>query len=198
MKRLSSRPGFSLAELLVVVAIIGLVVSIALPNFATMRKRAALRAAAREIASVLRHTRSTAIARGHHVGVKFKRTDGGEWRYSIYADGDFDGIRSDDIRAGRDVLIGPSRPVLLAAGGATIGLPPTAVADPDDGSFLDDDASPVKFGKPALCSFSPLGGGTAGSIYVTDRFENVAIIRVVGATGRVRILIYDAGAKVWR
>jgi hypothetical protein len=103
-----------------------------------------------------------------------------------------------DIRAGRDPMIEPPRPVLLAVGGATIGFPPTTVLDPDDGEPLPSDSSPVRFGIASLCSFSELGGGTAGSIYVTDEYENVAIIRVVGTTGRVRVLFYDAGARAWR
>lgn len=197
MKRSMHRQGFSLPEVLVTVALVGLVVSFALPNFNNFRRRAALRTAAREIMSELREARFRAIVQRRQVALKFAKGSGGEWMYSVYEDRDADGVRNNDIKAGVDVLVQPSRPVLLAAGGATIGLPPVPVRDPDTNKVIAAGASPIKFGKSALCSFSWLGGGTAGSIYLTDEYENVAIVRVTGATGRVRLLFYDAGSRKW-
>lgn len=196
MKRSAYRQGFSLVEILVVVAIIGLVVSVTIPNLNAYRRRAALRAAAREIMSELRQTRSEAIARGRNVGVKFSRSSAGDWLYSVYEDGDFDGIKREDIERGDDPLLQHARPVLHATGGARIGLPERPVRDPDSGRLLRPNTSPVKFAA-SLCAFSVLGGGTAGSIYLTDGHDNVAIVRVAGATGRVRLLFYDAASRRW-
>jgi general secretion pathway protein H len=56
--------GFTLIELLVVLGILALAVAVALPLLPGAADRAALRAAAAEIASGLRETRSLALARG--------------------------------------------------------------------------------------------------------------------------------------
>lgn len=193
----ASSRGFTLAELLTTVAIIGVMVSITLPQFNGIRRRSAMRAAAREISSVFRDARSTSIARAKNVAVRFaQRPDG--WTYTLFEDGDFDGVRSDDIAAGIDKRITVPRLVLQGIGTASIAMPRLVLTDPDTGDAIDTKSSPVKFGTPRMASFAPTGGGTAGSVYVSDGFDNVAIVRVFGSTGRVRTLFYDGGARRWR
>ena len=59
-----SSAGFTLIELLVVLGILALALAVVLPMLPGAADRAALRAAASEIASGLRETRSLALARG--------------------------------------------------------------------------------------------------------------------------------------
>jgi len=59
-----SSAGFTLIELLVVLGILALALAVALPMLPGAADRAALRAAAAEVASGLRETRSLALARG--------------------------------------------------------------------------------------------------------------------------------------
>ena len=186
--------GYSLIELLTTVAVLGIILTVALPAFGSMRRKAALRTASAELRSIFHLARSRAIARHANCGLKFLRA-GDEWQFAIHDDGDGDGVRNDDIRKGIDPRVRPPRPVLRESKIATIGLLPTTIVDPD-GDKLRPDDSPVQMGRSEICSFSELGESTPGTIYLTDGRELYAV-RVFGATAKVRTLRYDAGAKRW-
>lgn len=187
--------GYSAIELLVVVAIIGTIVTAAVPSFFNLQRSAALRAASAEIRSIFHLARSRAIARGTNCGLKFVRL-GGEWHFAIYDDGDRDGVRNDDIRRGVDRLVSPPRIVFPPSRAVTIGLLAETVRDPD-GKRLPPSRSPVHFNRSAICSFSPLGSSTPGTIYLTDRNGGLYAVRVYGTTAKIRVLRYERKTRRW-
>lgn len=189
------RRGFSLLEAIVAVAIIALIAICAVPAFASYRRRVSLNSQAAELRGIFRAARSRAIARSAHAGVKFTRV-ANLWIYSLYDDGDGDGIRNDDIASGVDRrCAGPS--VLMPQFNiATIALLPTAIRDPD-GDSLSPTASAVQFNRSTICSFAPTGAGTPGTVYITDGARQLCAVRVYGASGRVRVLRYDATRRRW-
>jgi len=75
MNRLSRQSGRSLTELLIVVAIIGIMAAMAGPSYQAMTARAQARSAAVEIASVLRMARQLAMARRERLLVRFDLSD---------------------------------------------------------------------------------------------------------------------------
>lgn len=80
-----------------------------------------------------------------------------------------------------------------------IGLPARPVRDPGDPSrFLDRIDDPIRFNSSDLASFGPLGTATPGSVYLTDGGSHLAVVRVLGTTGRVRLLQYDFVSEIWR
>jgi prepilin-type N-terminal cleavage/methylation domain-containing protein len=188
--------GFSLIELLTVVAILGLVFVVSVPAFGKMRRRAALVAATSELRSVFHLTRSRAIARGVNCGMKFELL-GGQWQFSVYEDGDRDGVRNDDIKKGIDKRVARPRTVFRHDGIVSIGLLDIPIKDPD-GDPLGPNKSPVAFNKSAICSFSPYGESTPGTIYLTDGGRNLWAVRVFGATAKMRVLHYDRGTRKWK
>lgn len=190
-----NQSGFSPPEVCAVVAIIGVLALCAVPAFASYRRRASMAAAAAELRSIVRGVRARAIARNRHCGVKFMKT-GREWTYSLYEDGDGDGIHTDDIERGTDRrYFGPAI-VMPSAHLATIGLLSTTVRDPE-GDLLLPTASAVQFNRSAICSFSPTGSGTPGSVYLIDQAGQLFVARVYGASGRVRVLRYQAMRQKW-
>jgi type II secretion system protein H len=179
--------GMTLIEMLTAVAIVGIIAAISVPNFFSVRKRRELVAAAQELRGVLQQTRALAIARAHNVGVRFT-SSGSRWFYSVYEDGDGDGVRNDDIADGTDRLIAPAREVFEGMSICRIGLPPVAVVDPGSGEVIKVGSSPIRFNGSSICAFSMLGAGTPGSVFVTDQSERAAAVRVFGASGRIRIV----------
>ena len=142
-------------------------------------------AAARFFASRLGLARLQAVARGAAIGVRFDRHPG-RITYSIFQDGNGNGIRSADILAGVDPRL--EEPVALSDHfpGAEIGL--TAHSPVTD---------PVQVGSTNLLTFTPAGTATSGTIYISDRAGTQWAVRVLGATGRTRVLRYDPSTRGW-
>jgi len=187
--------GLTLLEVLTVLAIIGIVAIASAPAFANYRRNASMRAEVAELRGILRAVRSRAIMRSTHAGVKFTRA-GSVWTYSLYDDGNSNGIRTADITSGADRrYAGPSMlmPQYNIAG---IALLSTPIRDPDGDPLLPT-ASAVQFGSSTICSFSPTGSATSGTIYITDGAGKLCALRVYGASGRVRVLRYDAASRRW-
>ena len=184
--------GYSLIELLIVIAIIGLFLGITVPNLHKIQRRIALRSAAGELRSTFHLARMRAIAKGVNTGLKFLMIDGA-WHFATYEDGDRDGVRNDDIKKGIDKLVARPRIVFSQSKIVTIGLPGYAFKDPDG----DTVKSAVTFNQTLLASFSPMGEATPGTIYITDLDGDMWCVRVYGATAKIRALRYDRAAKRW-
>jgi prepilin-type N-terminal cleavage/methylation domain-containing protein len=191
-----NRRGFSALELLTVLALAGTILAVSVPAFRTIARQTELRGAVNEIRSVMRLGRSRAIARGSNSAIRFEK-HAGEWMFAIYDDLDGDGVRNDDIKKGIDRRHGPWRTVLSSGTALRIALPEFPVRDPETKKYLPQNATPVRFNASKLCSFGPNGGGTAGSIFLTDGMEGVAMVRVTGSTGRVRMIRYDRATESW-
>ena len=187
--------GYSLLEILTVVAIIGTIAAVTVPAFGTIQRRAALRAAASELRGIFHVARSRAISRHVNCGVKFSLV-GGEWQYALYDDGDGDGVRNDDISRGIDRRASESRPALRESRAVSIGVIDRSFVDPD-GERTAPSASPVRFNRSSICSFSPFGESTPGTIYLTDRGDQLYAVRVYGNTASIRTLRYEVKSGRW-
>jgi len=187
--------GFSLTELLTVLAIIGIMVGIALPSFAAISTRRALNASTAEFRAIFHLARMKAIAQRRNHAIKFRKS-GELWTWSLYQDGDWDGVRNDDITAGIDRLIDGPHELLGASREVRIGIASPRLPDPDTGAPLGA-ASPVRFNVGALCSFSMRGTSTAGTLFLTTTRGDAALVRVYGATGKIRSMIFNPSSGRW-
>ncbi|MEZ5330498.1 MAG: GspH/FimT family pseudopilin [Thermoanaerobaculia bacterium] len=198
--RPASGRGFQLLEVLVGLLVVGVLLVVAVPPLYQWSARLRTRAAAGELAGLLRRARSEAARRGTRVGVKFHVSADGAVSYTLHRDGDGDGLSTRDIERGIDPALEPTRRLQHLGGDIRFGFPPgPAPRDPADPSHrlgkLDD---PLRFNRSDLVSFHPLGTSTPGSAYLTDGRRQLMAVRVFGRSGKVKIIAYDPATESWR
>jgi type II secretory pathway pseudopilin PulG len=189
--------GYSAVELVAVLAIVSAVTAVVAPGVFQLSAALAVRSSAGEVRAMLFQARALAISRGRYVGVKFRK-NGNRYEWALYGDGNGNGIRTAEITRGVDPPLGIAipwtrndvRPGILLGG---------RVPDPGDPhKALDRPDDPIRFNASDICSFSPLGESTPGSIYLWDGRDRMAVVRVFGRTAKIRTLYFRRGEKEWK
>jgi hypothetical protein len=190
--------GHSLLEFLISIALgVGLL-CLGIPPLLKISAQRRLELATAEARGALYLARSVAVKHGVNAAVKFHPEPDGGIAYTLYRDGNGDGVRNADIGSGVDPRHGPTHRMAHAGPGVRFGFPPgRAPRDPGDPSRrlnrLDD---PIRFNASDLASFDPWGGATPGSAYLTNGRDLMAL-RIPGRSARVRTLIYDPIRERW-
>jgi len=187
--------GFTLVETLVAIAIIVVMAAVATPPFRAHRAEVHLLGAGQEFKARFRLAYSEAVRSGVYTAIRFERGEGegeGVW-YSVYADGNANGVLSSDIASGVDRLVAGPFPLWGASPAVRVGINPGVPAPPPDHGPLSGD--PVRFGRSDILSFSPLGTATPGTFYLAGDVAQAAV-RVTGGSARVRLMIWRGGR--WR
>lgn len=192
--------GFNLIELVIVLAVILIAAVVATPNVLRWSAGLRVRLAASELVGELMLARGWAIRHSANVGVKFRIASDGRVTYTLYRDGDGDGVRTRDIESGVDPQAAPPRQLRHLGRHVRFGFPPgPAPRDPGDPSRrLENLDDPIRFNRSDIASFSPLGGSTPGSLYITDSQYHLTAVRLYGRTGKVRTIRYDPVTESWR
>jgi type II secretory pathway pseudopilin PulG len=189
--------GFQVADLIVALAIFGIGVVVGVPQLLRITADLRVRLAAEEVIGALRQARSLAVRSNAEVALHFVTGPRGDVTFTLYRDGDHDGVTNADIRAGRDPQIAPEGRLEHVGGEVRIGLPARPVRDPGDPETFLNAGDPIRFNRSDLASFGPLGTATPGSVYLTDGGSHLAVVRVLGGSGRVRFLLYDFATETW-
>ncbi|HSP93227.1 MAG TPA: GspH/FimT family pseudopilin [Thermoanaerobaculia bacterium] len=194
---LPCRAGFSAVELVAVLAMLAAATAVAAPGAMRLRAALSVRSGAAQTSAAFLRARAYAIARGRHVGIKFRK-NGDRYEWALYVDGNGNGIRTADIESGVDRPLGIAFPwdrndVMPGI------LKGSRVPDPGDpGQALDRLDDPIRFNSSDICSFSPMGESTPGSVYLWDGHDRMAVVRVFGRTAKVRALYYGRGDREWK
>jgi prepilin-type N-terminal cleavage/methylation domain-containing protein len=195
-----NRRGFSLVELVAVLALLGTLLTVAAPPLLRISGGLRVRLAADELVGVLRLARVYAVRHNANVAVKFRTEKNGAVTFTLYRDGDGDGVLTKDIDKGVDPAVGPPQRLSNFGRGVGFGFPPgPPPTDPGSpGKPLSGLGDPIRFNTSDLASFDPIGTSTPGTLYFTDGQRRLAAVRVFNRTGKVRVLIYDPETRVWR
>ncbi len=192
----SSEAGVTAHELIVGAMLGAVILLMAAPGVAALKESVSIRNAVHETTVAFFLARSYAISRDRNVGLKFRR-NGDRYEWALYADGNGNGVRTAEIASGVDRYVGVTypwtrndvRPAIM-----------TGIRVPDPGSpgrYLDRIDDPIRFNVSDICSFTPMGDSTPGSVYLWDSRDRMAVVRVFGGTAKIRTLYYRRGARGW-
>ena len=186
-KRWRDGSGFTIIELIVVVAIIGITAAIAIPNIISWIPTMRVNSAARDMVSEMQLARMKAVSERNNYVITFDTTTN---QYSIYDDGDNDGAEASELVKTVDVDTDYSGIQFGYVAGET-----ETSGDPISNS--------VTFtGTPRRVAFKPNGtANKVGSVYLIptediagsrrDRQRAITVIQ----TGRIKLWKYDAGGS---
>ena len=185
--------GFSLIETAVALAIIASVAALAAPTMLSARDDARARGAADHVASVLHLARLEALKRNVNVALRFEE-EGEEVRFRMYADGNGNGVRTAETRTGIDPALGPGERL-------TDQFPGVRFAVDEGVTAIDADTTAegeaLRLGASRMASFSPLGTSSSGTVFLLGRGHHQFAVRLLGPTGRIRVLEYSYGVREW-
>lgn len=141
--------------------------------------------AARYISSRMGLARMQAVSHTANVALRFEEGSS-TTTLSSFVDGNHDGVLTREILAHVDAPLDEPVPLGSLFPGVLVSL-----AADSEGDAI------VRPGVSTLVSFTPSGTATSGSVYVTGRDGSRYAVRVLGVTGRTRIVRYDAAARAW-
>lgn len=185
--------GFTILELLFALAITGTLTAIAVPQGLRALDDFRTRAAARYLAQRLADARMGAIKRSLAQGLRFE-AGSPDYRISVVADGNANGIRSADIQLGIDRTVTTPETLGTHFEHVAFGI----LADvPDADGQPANGPDGVRVGTSRLLVMNPDGTSSSGTLYLHGRDRAQYAVRVLGVTGRVRLLRFDYARRRW-
>jgi type II secretory pathway pseudopilin PulG len=189
--RNNSDRGITLLELVFVVSVTVVLAGVAVPLTGDALDEARTGAAARYLAGQIVSSRMDAVNRSRCVALRFEASTP-DYRVARYVDGNGNGVRTAEI--GRiDPIDGVPKRIGEDFPNVRFGL---ADGLPDVDGVRGTGTDGVRIGSARILTMSPDGTATSGTLYLEGRRAQYAV-RVLGATGRTRVLKYDAGQRTW-
>lgn len=191
----AGRGGFALIDVVVAVALSLVMGAVAVPVIGGTLERERAIVGARYLAGHLHRARLDALRRARSVAVRIEQV-GERTELRSYADGNGNGVSQRDIDRGIDVALTRSEWLDDQVRDVSLRIN-QRVTDVAGSTTLEPGSDPLRIGNTALVTFSPFGSATNGTLYLAARRGPQMAIRIFGATGRVRVLMFDAQARQW-
>lgn len=186
-------PGFTLLELLFVIAIAGTLAALAVPHSLRALDDFHTRSAARYVAQRIVSARVDALRRGSAHGLRFVAVSL-DYTWTAVADGNRNGVRTSELATGIDRVLGEPDRIDAHFAGVSFGFHDGV---PDADGQAAGGADGVRIGATRLLVMNVDGTATSGTLYLRGRSRSQYAVRILGVTGRVRVLRFDAVRNCW-
>lgn len=187
--------GAALIDMVAATALTVVLAAIAVPLATATLDRERAIVGAHNLAGHLNRARLESLRRGVSVAVRIRIADD-RTTSQLYVDGNGNGVLQRDIDRGVDVALAPEQSLDDEARGVNLRIN-QAVPDIAGLTTLRPGDDPLRIGASTLVSFSPLGSATSGTLYVAGRKGPQLAVRVFGATGRIRTLMFSSTTWQW-
>lgn len=187
--------GFTKVELLTVLAIVSLALTAAAPAMSDIASGLTLQSACLHVATVFNEARGRAIFKRRDVGVRWI-SSGGDLTLAIYEDGNGNGVLSSDIRTGDDRLVAGPISMRKRFPLVSFSIVSRVTVDPN-GTPIGSREDPIRFGRSDICTFSPLGHASPGSVYVSNG-KRQGLVRVSPSNAKIQIFEWEPTGRRWQ
>lgn len=167
--------------------------TMAIPEGVRARDEYRTRGAAQYLASRVGQARLGAIRRARFVGLRFESVPG-DYAFTSVEDGNGNGLKTAEILAGTDPSVTRAERLDAKFEGVAFGI---LAGVPDADGAPVDSPDGVRLGSAAILSMNPNGSSSSGTLYVHGRERTQYAVRVLGATGRVRVLKFVETSRRW-
>ncbi len=188
--------GAALIDIIVASTLSVTLAAIAVPVIGGTLDRERTIVGAKYLAGQLLRARLESLKRARAVAIRFELVDG-RTRFQLFADGNGNGVLQRDIDRRIDQPVAPAAWLDDQARDISLRLNQD-VTEIAGTSTLGAGDDPLRIGNTSLLTFTPTGGATSGTLYVSAPRGPQMAIRVFGATGRTRVLMFDARMRQWR
>ena len=187
--------GYSLIELVFCVGLIVTLGTVTVPNVLIGLDDQRAAAAARYMSVRLQRARMEAVMRSRAVAVRFNHSAGGRYVFTVYVDGNRNGVTAYGIGHGVDRSISPAESITDTFPGIEFGALPDLPPVEPGGTPPGDD--PIRLGTSDAATFTPTGTSTSGSVYVRGRTAQF-VVTIFGETGKTRVLKFNSRTRQWK
>ena len=187
--------GAALIDIIIATSLCVVMTAIAVPVVGGTLDRERSIVGAQHLAGHLLRARLDALKRARSVALRIEIV-GDRTRLQLFADGNGNGVLQRDIDRGIDLPLAPREWLDDQARDISLRVNQT-IKDVTGSATLAPGDDPLRIGNTALLAFSPQGRATNGTLYVAAHRGPQMAIRVFGATGRVRVLMFDAYTRQW-
>lgn len=194
-RRFGAARGAALIDIIFASALCVVMMAIAVPVVGGTLDRERTIVGAQYLAGQLQVARLDSLKRARAVAVRLEIV-GDRTQLQLFADGDGDGVLQRDIDRGIDPPLTTPGWLDDQARGVSLRVN-QAIRDVAGSANIAPGDDPLRIGNTALLTFSPVGSATNGTLYVAAHRGPQMAIRVFGATGRVRVLMFDAQTRQW-
>jgi prepilin-type N-terminal cleavage/methylation domain-containing protein len=187
-------PGYTLLELLFVIAIASILTTTVVPYSVRALDAFRTRSAARHLAQRIVSARVDAIRRSAAHGLRFTPSSPSDYAITPVVDGNRNGVRTAELASGVDRALGAAERIDVHFTGVSFGFHEGV---PDVDGHAAGSLDGVRVGISRLLVMNVDGTSSSGTLYLRGRGRSQYAVRILGVTGRVRVLRFDAIRSRW-